>query len=76
MTHVVCGDSGSNGTRACDIQGFLRLLSTTSSMFPRIRYTPKGQSTGYDYPLNYGNLQCKDRRFAEVVCCSMHYDDL
>lgn len=56
--------------------GLKRLLSTTSSMFPRIRYTPKGQSTGYDYPLNYGNLQCKDRRFAEVVCCSMHYDDL
>lgn len=24
-----------------------------------IRYTPKGQSTGYDYPLNYGNLQCQ-----------------
>lgn len=45
-------------------------------MFPRIRYTPKGQSTGYDYPLNYGNLQCQDRRFAEVVCCSMHYDAL
>ena len=24
-----------------------------------IRYTPKGQDTGYDYPLNYGNLECK-----------------
>ena len=26
---------------------------------PRIRYTPPGQSTGYDYPLNYGNSECK-----------------
>ena len=24
-----------------------------------IRYTPKGQDTGYDYALNYGNLECK-----------------
>eukprot|EP00435_Cladocopium_sp_Y103_P024528 s4354_g6.t1 len=24
-----------------------------------IRYIPKGQDTGYDYPLNYGNLECK-----------------
>lgn len=53
LTNVqpLCGEASKQRTTCCD-----------SCL--RVRYKPKGQrGTGYDYPLNYGNLECKARGF-------------